>query len=108
MDDTRGKVASWPLSQCRLRAVSARIGKTLLFDLRTKKWSERQDLNLRRLGPKPSALARLSYAPTLGAQYPLFWCSAQRLSQDFRIGSWSKVLVRDLLPSDRGGVASVT
>ena len=26
-------------------------------------WSERQDLNLRRLGPKPSALARLSYAP---------------------------------------------
>ena len=27
------------------------------------KWSERQDLNLRRLGPKPSALARLSYAP---------------------------------------------
>jgi hypothetical protein len=30
------------------------------------KWSERQDLNLRRLGPKPSALARLSYAPTTG------------------------------------------
>ena len=29
-----------------------------------KKWSERQDSNLRRLGPKPSALARLSYAPT--------------------------------------------
>ena len=29
-------------------------------------WSERQDLNLRRLGPKPSALARLSYAPTTG------------------------------------------
>ena len=29
-----------------------------------KSWSERQDLNLRRLGPKPSALARLSYAPT--------------------------------------------
>ena len=28
-----------------------------------KRWSERQDLNLRRLGPKPSALARLSYAP---------------------------------------------
>ena len=28
------------------------------------KWSERQDLNLRRLGPKPSALARLSYAPS--------------------------------------------
>jgi hypothetical protein len=28
-----------------------------------KKWSERQDSNLRRLGPKPSALARLSYAP---------------------------------------------
>jgi hypothetical protein len=27
------------------------------------KWSERQDLNLRRLGPKPSALARLSYVP---------------------------------------------
>ena len=39
-----------------------------------KKWSERQDSNLRRLGPKPSALARLSYAPftfqgvTLGSQ----------------------------------------
>ena len=29
-------------------------------------WSERQDLNLRRLGPKPSALARLSYAPRTG------------------------------------------
>jgi hypothetical protein len=29
-------------------------------------WSERQDLNLRRLGPKPSALARLSYAPIAG------------------------------------------
>jgi hypothetical protein len=28
------------------------------------KWSERQDLNLRRLAPKASALARLSYAPT--------------------------------------------
>ena len=28
------------------------------------KWSERQDSNLRRLGPKPSALARLSYAPS--------------------------------------------
>jgi hypothetical protein len=28
------------------------------------RWSERQDLNLRRLGPKPSALAKLSYAPT--------------------------------------------
>ena len=27
------------------------------------KWSERQDLNLRRLAPKASALARLSYAP---------------------------------------------
>ena len=31
-----------------------------------RKWSERQDSNLRRLGPKPSALARLSYAPTTG------------------------------------------
>ena len=30
----------------------------------TKKWSERQDSNLRRLAPKASALARLSYAPT--------------------------------------------
>ena len=29
------------------------------------KWSERQDLNLRRLAPKASALARLSYAPNL-------------------------------------------
>src|SRR5437868_5584596 len=29
-----------------------------------KKWSERQDSNLRRLAPKASALARLSYAPT--------------------------------------------
>ena len=29
-------------------------------------WSERQDLNLRRLAPKASALARLSYAPTEG------------------------------------------
>src|SRR5438067_8464443 len=47
--------------------------------LTRKKWSERQDLNLRRLGPKPSALARLSYAPTLGAQYPLFCPWPQRL-----------------------------
>src|SRR5215469_15463956 len=31
------------------------------------KWSERQDLNLRRLAPKASALARLSYAPTWAA-----------------------------------------
>src|SRR5689334_23067243 len=29
-----------------------------------RKWSERQDSNLRRLAPKASALARLSYAPT--------------------------------------------
>src|SRR5580692_7565349 len=35
-----------------------------------KEWSERQDLNLRRLGPKPSALARLSYAPVTGVDYP--------------------------------------
>ena len=34
-----------------------------------KKWSERQDLDLRRLGPKPSALARLSYAPMTGTEY---------------------------------------
>ena len=34
------------------------------FDAVKIEWSERQDLNLRRLGPKPSALARLSYAPT--------------------------------------------
>ena len=30
------------------------------------KWSERQDSNLRRLAPKASALARLSYAPDRG------------------------------------------
>jgi phosphatidylglycerophosphatase A len=30
------------------------------------KWSERQDSNLRRLAPKASALARLSYAPIEG------------------------------------------
>ena len=36
------------------------------------KWSERQDSNLRRLGPKPSALARLSYAPSRsGVDYSL-------------------------------------
>src|SRR5688500_5894058 len=34
-----------------------------------RKWSERQDSNLRRLAPKASALARLSYAPTKGGQY---------------------------------------
>src|SRR5262245_50156308 len=28
------------------------------------KWSGREDLNLRLLGPEPSALARLSHAPT--------------------------------------------
>jgi hypothetical protein len=43
-----------------------------------KKWSERQDLNLRRLGPKPSALARLSYAPT-GTEYP----TTARFRNDF-------------------------
>ena len=38
----------------------------------TRKWSERQDLNLRRLGPKPSALARLSYAPiSREKEYPI-------------------------------------
>ena len=40
----------------------------LIVSGRQKKWSERQDLNLRRLGPKPSALARLSYAPNAGAE----------------------------------------
>ena len=39
------------------------------FRHREREWSERQDSNLRRLGPKPSALARLSYAPT-GAIIP--------------------------------------
>jgi|HubBroStandDraft_5_1064220.scaffolds.fasta_scaffold345928_2 hypothetical protein len=34
-----------------------------VLDFKVEEWSERQDLNLRRLGPKPSALARLSYAP---------------------------------------------
>ena len=34
------------------------------------KWSERQDLNLRLRGPKPRALARLSYAPT-PANHPM-------------------------------------
>ncbi len=37
------------------------------------RWSERQDLNLRRLGPKPSALARLSYAPT--------WCDGRTFAR---------------------------
>ena len=31
---------------------------------RQKKWSERQDSNLRHPAPKAGALARLSYAPT--------------------------------------------
>src|SRR4030095_14062476 len=35
---------------------------------RQKKWSERQDSNLRRLAPKASALARLSYAPNRRAR----------------------------------------
>jgi hypothetical protein len=30
----------------------------------TKKWSGRLDLNQRLLGPEPSALAKLSHAPT--------------------------------------------
>ncbi len=34
--------------------------------VRKGKWSERQDSNLRRLAPKASALARLSYAPIEG------------------------------------------
>jgi hypothetical protein len=34
------------------------------WSFQKKKWSERQDLNLRRLAPKASALAKLSYAPT--------------------------------------------
>jgi hypothetical protein len=29
-------------------------------------WSGREDSNLRPLGPEPSALARLSHAPTVG------------------------------------------
>ena len=40
------------------------------FEALRKEWSERQDLNLRRLGPKPSALARLSYAPVTKREYP--------------------------------------
>ncbi len=46
------------------------------------KWSERQDLNLRRLGPKPSALARLSYAPMTEAKYP----TPQRARNEFLEG----------------------
>ena len=37
---------------------------------RKKNWSERQDSNLRRLAPKASALARLSYAPTTAPECP--------------------------------------
>src|SRR6202051_4366026 len=33
-------------------------------DEREKKWSGREDLNLRPPGPEPGALARLRYAPT--------------------------------------------
>ena len=36
------------------------------------KWSERQDSNLRLRGPKPRALARLSYAPTRTHDYKNF------------------------------------
>ena len=40
------------------------------------KWSERQDSNLRLRGPKPRALARLSYAPTRAHNYTDFkWCN---------------------------------
>src|SRR5205814_7164076 len=56
------------------------------FNHRKKKWSERQDLNLRRLAPKASALARLSYAPTLGftlmiARPLVFWQPCQSQSE---------------------------
>src|SRR5438874_708471 len=37
--------------------------KSVRAPTRKRKWSERQDSNLRRLAPKASALARLSYAP---------------------------------------------
>jgi hypothetical protein len=46
---------------------------------KTGEWSERQDLNLRRLGPKPSALAWLSYAPTT-ASYSHDYSHTQRFS----------------------------
>ena len=36
---------------------------------RNKKWSGRLDLNQRLLGPEPSALAKLSHAPTVLKQY---------------------------------------
>ena len=51
--------SNWNLKRRRLRWFVRRLKVA-------RKWSERQDLNLRRLGPKPSALARLSYAPTSG------------------------------------------
>src|SRR2546427_5668506 len=67
------------LQQARDLSTQAAASFNERVTLTRKKWSERQDLNLRRLGPKPSALARLSYAPTLGTQYPLFRVDAQFL-----------------------------
>lgn len=60
-----------PRSQGALGALNGHreglIGKRLIWGVfdrfSQEKWSERQDLNLRRLAPKASALARLSYAP---------------------------------------------
>ena len=44
--------------QLRKEPLSRLLGGYLIF-----RWSGREDLNLRLLGPEPSALARLSYAP---------------------------------------------
>ena len=42
-------------------------GPNLRLETPKRKWSERQDSNLRLRGPKPRALARLSYAPITAA-----------------------------------------
>ncbi len=41
-----------------------RVGLLVAFSVSRRKWSEREDSNLRLLRPERSALTRLSHAPT--------------------------------------------
>ncbi len=57
-----GVLADSACSTYRLATASSTPDHFLLY---RKKWSGRQDLNLRRLAPKASALAELSHAPKI-------------------------------------------
>ena len=69
----------WGIMGGRPKQMSTNLQKRICNVLiLVNKWSERQDSNLRRLAPKASALARLSYAPNRKAAVIFTCLSSQR------------------------------